>query len=80
MHMKGRGFMRGIEMPNGEIAAEICAECFENNLVIETSGSDDQVVKCLIPLVIGEDDLNEGLDILEAAVKKVLGSKKHFDA
>lgn len=80
MHMKGRGFMRGIEMPNGEIAAEICAECFENNLVIETSGSDDQVVKCLIPLVIGEDDLNEGLDVLEAAVKKVLGSKKHFDA
>lgn len=78
--MKGRGFMRGIEMPTGEIADEITAECFKNHLVIETSGSHDEVVKCLIPLIIAEDELNEGLDILEAAVDKVLGSKKHFDA
>ena len=69
--VKGRGMMRGIEMPSGEIAGDICAKCFEDGLVIETSGSDDEVVKILCPLTISEDALTRGLDILAAAVATV---------
>lgn len=73
--LKGRGLMSGIECPNGEIAGAICREAFANGLVIETSGNDDQVVKCLVPLVITEQQVLEGLNILERAFASVLQSR-----
>jgi len=66
--LKGRGMMRGIDMGSGEIAADICATCFENGLIIETSGADDEVVKVLAPLTIEAETFARGLDILQAAV------------
>ncbi|MDI5932947.1 diaminobutyrate--2-oxoglutarate transaminase [Halomonas kalidii] len=69
---RGRGLMRGIDVGNGEIADKITAKAFENGLVIETSGQDGEVVKCLCPLTITDEDLLEGLDILEASVKQAL--------
>lgn len=66
--VKGRGMMRGIEMDSGEIAAEVCARCFENGLIIETSGAHDEVVKVLCPLTISDADLAAGLDVLAKAV------------
>jgi diaminobutyrate-2-oxoglutarate transaminase len=69
--LKGRGMMSGIEMQSGDVAAEICAECFENGLIIETSGSRDEVVKVLAPLTIADADLEAGLTILADAVRAV---------
>jgi diaminobutyrate-2-oxoglutarate transaminase len=68
IRLKGRGMMSGIEMQSGKIAAEICAECFENGLIIETSGSRDEVVKVLAPLNISDAELDAGLAILADAV------------
>jgi len=73
---RGRGMMQGLNCPEGElswIAKKICQKSFEKNLIIETSGSEDQVVKCLCPLTISEKELNEGLDILSASVFEVMG-------
>lgn len=70
--LKGRGMMRGIATPSGEIAEQICKEAFANGLIIETSGPWSEVVKCLCPLTIPVEDLNKGLDILEAAFATVL--------
>lgn len=72
---KGRGFMRGLEFRDGELAEQVCKRCFKDNLIIETSGADDQVVKCLCPLVIPMDDLEKGLAILENAVHEVLAKQ-----
>jgi diaminobutyrate-2-oxoglutarate transaminase len=69
---KGRGFMQGLECRNGELAGAICRTAFRNGLIIETSGADNQVVKCLCPLTISMDELNEGLDILANAVHRSL--------
>lgn len=66
--VKGRGMMLGVDVGSGEIASEICRRCFENGLVIETSGAHDEVVKVLAPLTIDEPTFARGLDILEAAV------------
>jgi diaminobutyrate-2-oxoglutarate transaminase len=65
---KGRGFMQGLECRDGELAGKICRFAFDHSLIIETSGADSQVVKCLCPLTISMDELNKGLDILEKAV------------
>ncbi|MDR5865795.1 diaminobutyrate--2-oxoglutarate transaminase [Halomonas koreensis] len=69
---RGRGLMRGIDVGSGDIADKITAQAFENGLVIETSGQDGEVVKCLCPLTIPDEDLIEGLDILEASAKQAL--------
>lgn len=67
---RGRGLMRGLDIVDGKLADELVTECFEQGLVIETCGPDGQVVKCLCPLLITDDELNAGLDILEAAVTR----------
>ncbi|QEM81821.1 diaminobutyrate--2-oxoglutarate transaminase [Halomonas binhaiensis] len=69
---RGRGLMRGIDVGNGELADKITSKAFENGLVIETSGQDGEVVKCLCPLTIPDEDLLEGLDILERSIHEVL--------
>jgi len=71
---KGRGMMRGIALPNGETAAAVTKIAFERGLLIETSGSNDEVVKCLAPLTIDEAEFDRGLDILQSAVTDALSS------
>ncbi|GLQ05922.1 diaminobutyrate--2-oxoglutarate transaminase [Sneathiella chinensis] len=68
---RGRGMMQGLVFENGDMAAKVCRLAFENGLVIETSGPDDEVVKCLCPLTISREDLTAGLDTLEAAVATI---------
>lgn len=68
---KGRGMMRGINCVNGEIAGKISHHCFQNGLIIETSGADDQVVKFLCPLIISDENLKKGLDIVEQAIADI---------
>ncbi|MDZ5699128.1 diaminobutyrate--2-oxoglutarate transaminase [Chelativorans sp. M5D2P16] len=74
--LKGRGMMQGVDVGSGELASEICARCFENGLVIETSGAHDEVVKVLAPLTIDEETFARGLDILEEAVSEIAQSTK----
>lgn len=66
--LKGRSMMRGIDVGSGELAKDICAECFNNGLIIETSGANDEVVKVLAPLTTPITQFEVGLDILEQAV------------
>ncbi len=72
LRVKGRGFMQGLECRDGELAGQICKEAFLRGLIIETSGADSQVVKCLCPLTITPEELDKGLDILERSVSTVL--------
>jgi len=70
---RGRGMMRGLDVGSGERAAEIARTAFRDGLLIETSGADDEVLKVLAPLTIEEDVFDLGLDILERAIRGVLG-------
>jgi len=69
---RGRGLMRGIDVGSGDVADKITHKAFENGLVIETSGQDGEVVKCLCPLTITDEELTRGLDILEASAREAL--------
>ncbi|MER9249954.1 diaminobutyrate--2-oxoglutarate transaminase [Mesorhizobium sp. M0590] len=70
---KGRGMMRGIDLKFGEVASQVVWTAFQKGLIVETAGPKDEVVKCLPPLVIGDDQLGQGLDILENAIDSVIG-------
>jgi diaminobutyrate-2-oxoglutarate transaminase len=69
---RGRGMMRGLEMPNGRVAANVVKYAFSEGLIVETSGPDDEVVKCLAALTIDNATLSQGLDILENAVTRAM--------
>lgn len=75
--LRGRGMMQGISVGSGELAADICAECFRNGLIIETSGAHDEVVKVLAPLTTPDAVMNAGLGILTAAVKTCVAKHAH---
>ncbi|SHL39051.1 diaminobutyrate aminotransferase apoenzyme [Roseovarius litoreus] len=74
--LKGRGMMQGVDVGSGEMAGDICARAFENGLIIETSGADDEVVKVLAPLTIPEETLRKGLDILLDAARNATVQNK----
>ncbi|RXJ72836.1 diaminobutyrate--2-oxoglutarate transaminase [Veronia nyctiphanis] len=68
---KGRGMMQGVESINGDIAGDIASLCFENGMVIETAGPNDEVIKFFCPLTITESDLAHGLAIFLKAAEQV---------
>ena len=68
---RGRGMFLGINCVNGDIAGKITHACFQQGLIIETSGADDQVVKFLCPLITSDNNLEKGIDIVEQAIKEV---------
>lgn len=64
--------MRGIEMPTGEIAGEIQRRCYEQKLIIETAGPNDEILKLLPTLTISDDDLVAGLSVVASTIDAVL--------
>jgi diaminobutyrate-2-oxoglutarate transaminase len=66
--VRGRGMVQGLDCGDGDLATRISARAFEGGLVIEKSGSEGQVIKCLSPLTITDDELLQGLQILKASV------------
>jgi diaminobutyrate-2-oxoglutarate transaminase len=74
--VKGRGMMVGVDAGSGRLAADICRRCFENGLIIETSGAYDEVVKVLAPLTTPVDLLDRGLTILAGAVRSTLAGEQ----
>lgn len=74
--IKGRGMMRGVDVGSGGLAREICASAFESGLIIETSGSNDEVVKILAPLTIPEPILKKGLNILVNTAQTIIANIK----
>ncbi len=67
LELRGRGMMRGIVCPDGEVAQRVTRSAFQRGLIIETSGANDEVVKTLCPLTISDAALDQGLDILASA-------------
>jgi 4-aminobutyrate aminotransferase / (S)-3-amino-2-methylpropionate transaminase / 5-aminovalerate transaminase len=72
--VRGRGAMLAVELvepgtkdPNPALTAAVAKACHAEGLVALTAGTFGNVLRFLPPLVIGDDLLGEGLDILDAA-------------
>lgn len=69
--VKGRGLARGLEFRDAPLADKISAAVFEAGLLLETAGPDDEVLKLMPPLVVTDDELERGLDIVVEAIDRV---------
>ena len=73
--VRGRGGMIALEFtvagslePDAAAAGAVAKACHAQGVVILTCGTYGNVIRLLPPLVIGEELLSEGLDVLEAAI------------
>jgi diaminobutyrate-2-oxoglutarate transaminase len=78
IEIRGRGLAYGFEIKNDKsMASDISAFAFQEQLIIETCGSENQVVKFLPPLLIDEELLVEGLKRFENALDRLVKERKN---
>ena len=81
--VRGLGGMQAIELvrsaetrePAAEETKQITQYCYEHGLITITAGSYSNVVRVLVPLVVTDQQLDEGLDVLESALQMVCEKK-----
>lgn len=74
--VRGRGFMVGVASEVEGLSAQVAAEAFRQGLIMETAGPNDEVFKLFPPLIIDDNALETGLEIIKNSVKSVLGTKE----
>ncbi|GAA4013484.1 4-aminobutyrate--2-oxoglutarate transaminase [Streptomyces plumbiresistens] len=74
--VRGRGAMLAMEfvkpgtkIPDAAAAKQVADHANSNGVLTLTAGTYGNVIRLLPPLVMGEDLLNEGLDVIEAGVR-----------
>lgn len=75
--VRGRGMIYGIDIGARGFSKLVSKECFNRNLLIELSGARNSVLKLLPPLVIEEDLLARGLDIIEESIEYLLQNQNN---
>lgn len=75
--VRGRGAMVALELvkpggiePDAELTKKVAAECLAQGVLILTCGTYGNVMRLLPPLVIGDELLNDGFQVLEDAIRK----------
>jgi len=82
--VRGLGAMQAIELvqsqdkrePAAEETRQITQYCYEHGVITISAGSYGNVIRLLMPLVITDAQMDEALDVLEAALKAVY-ERKH---
>src|SRR6266852_1866460 len=81
--VRGLGAMQSIELvksretrePAADETKRIAQYCYEHGLITITAGTYSNVVRVLVPLVISDAQMDEGLDVLESALQMVYEKK-----
>ena len=71
--VRGRGLMIGLEfmegrLPAPELTQRILHAALERDLLLLTCGVDENVIRLIPPLTITEQELEKGMDVLEASI------------
>src|SRR5579863_10325634 len=81
--VRGLGGMQAIELvksqetkiPATDETKQIMRYCYEHGLITITAGSYSNVIRVLVPLVATNEQMDEGLDVLESALAAVCDKK-----
>jgi len=81
--VRGLGAMQALELvrskqtrePADEETRKISQYCYEHGLVTITAGSYGNIIRLLMPLVITDAQMDEAMDVLEAALTSVVEKK-----
>ena len=70
--IRGIGLIWGIDVHDEAVAKSISKAAFKKGLIVERAGRQNEVVKVMPPLVIEDDILNKGLELLKETIKEVM--------
>jgi len=77
--IRGLGAMRAIELtrpgarePAPSETKKLAQYCYEHGLITVTAGSYGNVIRLLMPLVMTNEQMEEGLDVMEAGFSEIL--------
>ncbi len=76
LELRGMGLIWGIDfaaLGDKGLSERVIDTCFKNKLVIEGAGRNNSVVKLMPPLVIEDEVLMKGLEILKKSISECLG-------
>lgn len=79
--VRGLGAMRALELvksrqsrePAPEVTKAVTRFCYEHGLITITAGTYANVIRLLVPLIISDEQMEEGLDVLENAFESICG-------
>ena len=79
--VRGLGAMMAFEVvknsdpfqPDGDTCKKLIAYCAAHGLIVINAGINGNVIRILSPLVISEELLNKGLDIIESGLREIVG-------
>ena len=71
---RGVGLIWGVDFSqfSEDMTKPLIAECFKRGLIVERVGRDNNVLKLMPPLVIEDENLIKGLEILKESIKAIL--------
>ncbi|HYW02129.1 MAG TPA: aminotransferase class III-fold pyridoxal phosphate-dependent enzyme, partial [Candidatus Acidoferrum sp.] len=77
--VRGQGLILGLELvkntktkePAARETAKVCYRAWENGLILGYVGQNSNVVEITPPLILSEEDAEQGLQILEATFSEV---------
>ncbi len=78
VEMRGRGLIYGLYFPQQGFSGAVTEEAFERGLVIERAGAKNDVIKFLPPLVIEEELLRQGLNIIDESIAACLEKREEM--
>jgi len=78
--IRGVGAMQAMELvrshetqePAAEETKQIARYCYEHGLIVISAGTYSNVIRILMPLVITDEQFEEGLGVLESALEAVV--------
>jgi 4-aminobutyrate aminotransferase/(S)-3-amino-2-methylpropionate transaminase len=81
--VRGLGAMRAMELvrssetrePAKTETEQVLRHCYEHGLILLSAGTYGNVVRLLVPLVVTDEQFNEGLNVLEGALASVAESR-----
>ncbi|MEV2216159.1 aspartate aminotransferase family protein [Streptomyces sp. NPDC050997] len=72
---RGRGLAWGLPFDRPGAAREVCDAAYRGGLLVETAGAHDEVAKVLLPLTVADEQLEQGLGVLDESVASVAGRR-----
>jgi len=82
--VRGLGGMCAMELvrnsqtrePAEQETKQIAEFCYKHGLILITAGTFNNVIRILVPLVVSDEQLDEGLNVIEAALSSVAEQKQ----
>jgi 4-aminobutyrate aminotransferase len=69
--IRGIGLMVGVELADKAVTDAVCAACLAAGVIVLACGPDENVLRLVPPLTVGDDEIDHGLAVLTEAIRGV---------